>query len=171
MVFHPHFNYYRNLQNAASTDQKSRFYYQNYEGAYKTSTRTGFNFPLTQTEDPIYTRTPTSSSKCENNVFKQLRSRTRLKDTWIQRSLTVSSLRECQQACLEDSVCRSFNFMPLFAASLPTNCQLSNFDQQSLDLNNQNYFENSEDFDFYVRDTLGMFINHVDARICCRYLA
>ena len=156
-----------------------RYYYQNYEGAYRPPIsleqpqppRKGFNFPQghqspkaavqsaasnPQMEDRRHQR---KKSRCEggSRVFRQVRSRTRLRSSsMIQRSLIVASLFECEQMCLEERQfhCLSFNFMPQFQAALPANCELSQQDVGFLDLNDPDLFEISEDYDFYARDTL-----------------
>ena len=150
-----------------------RYYYQNYEGAYRPPVsaskqpqppRKGFNFPQGHqrpTETPASTFTQVEdrhqrTSKCEDShVFRQVRSRTRLRSNFIKRSVIVASLFECERICLQERQfqCLSFNFMPQFRANLPANCDLSHRDLRSLDLNHSEQFEISEDHDFYARDT------------------
>ena len=149
-----------------------RYYYQNYEGAYRPPIsleqpqppRRGFNFPQGHQSTPVQPAASTPQiedrhqrkSKCEgSHVFRQVRSRTRLRSGSIKRSLIVASLFECEQVCLEERQfqCFSFNFMPQFQAALPANCDLSHRDLRSLDLNDPTQFEISEDYDFYARDT------------------
>lgn len=96
MVFHPDYNYYRNVEVAARYgNARSRDYYQNYEGAYRpaatpppadsksSAVRNGFNFPmmtsafspqtsttLTDFDDKIYSREPSgknAASRCSDS--------------------------------------------------------------------------------------------------------
>ncbi len=147
---------------------RSRYYYQNYEGPVRPSsgTRTGFNFPMPPVKErrpqaeAIYSSQP--KTRCDNSdVFQQLRARAKLRPELVQKSLIVASLYECQKACLQETQfrCLTFNFMPNFVASLPANCELSNVNYRNIDLN---VLENSEEFDFYGRDTSKSFDNCID---------
>lgn len=200
MVYHPDYNYYRNMdESSVSTTRfgnaRSRDYYQNYEGAYQpykssSSVRNGFNFPMTSAvssqqastssnfdDNKIYSREPSSNasptrfaSKCSEsigNAFKQVRSRTRLRADLIQKAVVVASIYECENLCLQETrfQCLSFNYMTKFQASLPANCELSTFKESNFDLTNPNVFENSEDFDFYVRESRQSFDPCIDGNI------
>jgi hypothetical protein len=96
-------------------------------------------------------------SKCDSNedLFRQLRSRTKLRNDYIKIKEVVGSLYECEKLCLRENQfeCKSFNFIDKFTPALDTNCELSDRDAQDLDLTNPNQFENSEDHDFYARET------------------
>ena len=173
ITYHPTFNYYRRLMPAAdSGPAQKRYYYQNYPGAYQPPPRRGgFSFPATQlsssTERAVITEDERSvrggsQSICndyysDSPVFRQVRSRTRLKSNHIQRSLIVASLYECERECLEESQfkCMSFNFMPQIQATLPANCDLSHRHFQPFDrINDPDVFEIAEDYDFYARESI-----------------
>ena len=176
LTYHPAFNYYHVVTDRSNEVKGGkRYYYQHYPGAYQPSG--GFRFPppppppghthgsssRTTTEKAIVTEDrslQSGGSICNgidastSPVFGQVRSRTRLKSDFIQRSLIVASLYECERVCLEERQfqCMSFNFMPQFQASLPTNCHLSPRSHfQPLDLNDPNLFEVDEEYDFYAR--------------------
>ena len=174
ITYHPTFNYYRRLMPAADSSgpAQKRYYYQNYPGAYQPPPRRGgFSFPATQrsssTERAVITEDERSvrggsQSICndyysDSPVFRQVRSRTRLKSNHIQRSLIVASLYECERECLEESQfkCMSFNFMPQIQATLPANCDLSHRHFQPFDrINDPDVFEIAEDYDFYARESI-----------------
>ena len=174
LTYHPAFNYYHVVTDRSNEDKEgNRYYYQHYPGAYQPSSSGGFSFPpppsdhtlgssRTTTEKAIVTEDRSlgsGSSLCPDGiddaspVFGQLRSRTRLRSDYIERSLIVASLYECERVCLEERQfqCMSFNFMPQFHASLPANCHLSSRSHfPPLDLNDPNVFEVDEDYDFYA---------------------
>ena len=175
LTYHPAFNYYHVVTDRSNEDKEgNRYYYQHYPGAYQPSSSGGFSFPpppsdhtlgsprITTTEKAIVTEDRSLGSGlslCPDGiddaspVFGQLRSRTRLRSDYIERSLIVASLYECERVCLEERQfqCMSFNFMPQFHASLPANCHLSSRSHfPPLDLNDPNVFEVDEDYDFYA---------------------
>ena len=84
----------------------------------------------------------------------QLRSRTRLRSQYIQRGETVNSLLDCEKLCLQERnfQCLSFNYIQRGSPTLPINCELSAEDYRLLDFANINYFEISEEHDFYARE-------------------
>ena len=176
LTYHPTFNYYRRLMPPAADGWRSnveeeiqRYYYQNYPGAYQP--RKGFSFPPLPSQSPSIrssTEKKTAERKngrksiCDSSfsgpaagLFRQVRSRTRLKSHHIQRSLIVASLDECERECLEESQfkCMSFNFMPQIQAALPANCDLSHRHFPPIDaINHPDVLEMAKEYDFYARD-------------------
>ena len=148
-------------------EQRGRFYYENYEGP---SSQRNFNFPPVRRDPiPVTLRPPAaketevvtqrrrSSGRCQDGSyarFKQLRSRTRLKPAFIQKGETVNSLQDCERLCLQESnfLCLSFNYIQRINPTLNINCELSSEDYTQLDFANANFFEISEDHDYYGRE-------------------
>lgn len=115
---------------------------------------------------------PTSSRCDDENTFKQIGSRQRIRRQFVRRIVPASSLLHCQRECIEskDFVCRSFNYRDVTvlyesdsAASQSatstagrererevTNCELSDRDTRELDLQNPTMFDTSS-FDYYER--------------------
>lgn len=111
-------------------------------------------------------------SRCdEDNTFKQIGSRQRVRRQYVKRIVPAASLLHCQRECIEtkDFVCRSFNYrdVTLLYESDPatavssgnsgrererevTNCELSDRDTRELDLQNPTMFDSSS-FDYYER--------------------
>lgn len=114
---------------------------------------------------------PKPVSRCDDeNTFKQIGSRQRVRRQFIRRILPAASLLHCQRECIEakDFVCRSFNYRDtsLLYDSDPsattgsttgrererevTNCELSDRDTRELDLHNPTMFDTGS-FDYYER--------------------
>lgn len=111
-----------------------------------------------------------SVSRCdEENTFKQIGSRQRVRRQYVKRIVPAASLLHCQRECIEakDFTCRSFNYrdVTLLYDSDPaapstnagrererevTNCELSDRDTRELDLHNPTMFDSSS-FDYYER--------------------
>lgn len=111
-------------------------------------------------------------SRCdEDNTFKQIGSRQRVRRQYVKRIVPAASLLHCQRECIEtkDFICRSFNYrdVTLLYESDPatavsnsnsgrererevTNCELSDRDTRELDLQNPTMFDSSS-FDYYER--------------------
>lgn len=115
---------------------------------------------------------PRPISRCDEDSFKQIGSRQRIRRQFVRRIVPASSLLHCQRECIEakDFVCRSFNYRDTSVlyesgASDPaassgnagrererevTNCELSDRDTRELDIHNPTMFDTSS-FDFYER--------------------
>lgn len=103
-------------------------------------------------------------SRCDDdNGFKQIGTRQRVRRQFVRRILPAQSLLHCQRECIEakDFVCRSFNYRD--TALLydndnagtsrereVTNCELSDRDTRELDLQNPTMFDTGS-FDYYER--------------------
>ena len=61
---------------------------------------------------------------------------------------------DCEKLCLQERnfQCLSFNYIQRGSPTLPINCELSAEDYRLLDFANINYFEISEEHDFYARE-------------------
>lgn len=104
------------------------------------------------------------TSRCDDeNGFKQIGTRQRVRRQYVRRILPAQSLLHCQRECIEakDFVCRSFNYRD--TALLydndnagtsrereVTNCELSDRDTRELDLQNPTMFDTGS-FDYYER--------------------
>lgn len=104
------------------------------------------------------------TSRCDDdNGFKQIGTRQRVRRQFVRRILPAQSLLHCQRECIEakDFVCRSFNYRD--TALLydndnagtsrereVTNCELSDRDTRELDLQNPTMFDTGS-FDYYER--------------------
>lgn len=110
-----------------------------------------------------------AASRCDDeNNFKQVGTRQRVRRQYIRRILPAPSLLHCQRECIDakDFFCRSFNYRD--PASVydggnggsgsgsgegtreVTNCELSDRDTRELDLSNPTMFDTGT-FDFYER--------------------
>lgn len=100
------------------------------------------------------------SSRCDDNdVFKQMATRHRMRKQYIRRAVNVPSLTHCQRECIEarDFVCKSFNFKETAygadtsgGAGETTNCELSDRDSKELDVQSPLQFDQGN-YDFYER--------------------
>lgn len=104
------------------------------------------------------------TSRCDDeNGFKQIGTRQRVRRQYVRRILPAQSLLHCQRECIDakDFVCRSFNYRD--TALLydndnagtsrereVTNCELSDRDTRELDLQNPTMFDTGS-FDYYER--------------------
>lgn len=104
------------------------------------------------------------ASRCDDeNGFKQIGTRQRVRRQYVRRILPAQSLLHCQRECIDakDFVCRSFNYRD--TALLydndnagtsrereVTNCELSDRDTRELDLQNPTMFDTGS-FDYYER--------------------
>jgi len=89
------------------------------------------------------------------DIFRQVRSRTRLRNQYIRRLETVNSLPECEQECLNERTfkCLSFNYISVgFSPTSEENCELSDKNSHELDIDNPSFYDNSERHDFYQRE-------------------
>lgn len=113
---------------------------------------------------------PRPISRCDDeNTFKQIGSRQRVRRQYVRRIVPAASLLLCQRECIDakDFVCRSFNYRDTTilydSDSSPasgnagrererevTNCELSDRDTRELDLHNPTMFDTSS-FDYYER--------------------
>lgn len=96
-------------------------------------------------------------SRCDDNeVFKQMATRHRMRKQYIRRSVNVPSLTHCQRECIEarDFVCKSFNYKDTAygaeVATETTNCELSDRDSKELDIQSPLQFDQAN-YDFYER--------------------
>ncbi|GAB6023852.1 hypothetical protein CHUAL_008593 [Chamberlinius hualienensis] len=79
--------------------------------------------------------------------------RQRIRYFYVRRVATVNSLKDCQKECLNaKDFCRSFNFRNFFQE----NCELSDQDTTTLDLNNPSYFDRNSEFDYYEKRGRGL---------------
>lgn len=104
------------------------------------------------------------TSRCDDeNGFKQIGTRQRVRRQFVRRILPAQSLLHCQRECIDakDFVCRSFNYRDtalLYDADNAgtsrerevTNCELSDRDTRELDLQNPTMFDTGS-FDYYER--------------------
>ncbi|KAL5290170.1 hypothetical protein ACFFRR_009869 [Megaselia abdita] len=92
----------------------------------------------------------------EGDNFKQIAARHKMRRQFIRRSLTASSLIQCERECIEnkDFICRSFNYRDSAASTFDDrnvpNCELSDRDTRELDVHNPSLFD-SGNYDFYER--------------------
>ncbi|XP_055917289.1 uncharacterized protein LOC129949703 isoform X1 [Eupeodes corollae] len=97
------------------------------------------------------------STRCdENDNFKQVAARHKMRRHFVRRALIVPSLIQCERECIEsrDFICRSFNYRDTAASTyderdLP-NCELSDRDSRELDVHDPNTFDPAN-YDFYER--------------------
>lgn len=130
---------------------------------------------------------PRPISRCDDeNTFKQIGSRQRIRRQFVRRIVPASSLLHCQRECIEakDFTCRSFNYRDTAmlyesdsAASSTnsgrererevTNCELSDRDTRELDLQNPTMFDTSS-FDYYERSNArsGSDTECLDGELC-----
>lgn len=105
---------------------------------------------------PIIGRPPLVSRCDEQENFRQVEQRTRVKKPFIRRYTTAASLAQCERECADarDFVCRSFNYRPyaaLFGAERD-NCELSDRDSRDMEKGNSIYYDTGSDYDFYERN-------------------
>lgn len=112
---------------------------------------------------------PRPLSRCDEESFKQIGSRQRIRRQFVRRIVPATTLLHCQRECIEskDFVCRSFNYRDtaVLYESEPaatnanagrererevTNCELSDRDTRELDIHNPTMFDTSS-FDYYER--------------------
>lgn len=116
-----------------------------------------FGMPYGQGRPPI-----TSGTRCdEQDSYKQMGLRQKMKNQFIRRKLKAQNLVYCQRQCSDakDFVCRSFNYRDDGERTAQQgvesfNCELSDRDLRELDLNNPQMFENAN-YDFYERSIGG----------------
>ncbi|TRY70509.1 hypothetical protein TCAL_16447, partial [Tigriopus californicus] len=96
-----------------------------------------------------------------------VRSRTQIRPQFILRSIYVHSLEECKKECVEEKKfkCQSFNFVAKFSPAVNKNCELSDQNTQTLDINDSTYFDFSGNRDFYVKETRDL--NCIDVSQTC----
>merc|ERR1719237_1426013 len=155
ILYDPDFDYYENLV-AGPVVSGGAGYYDNYNGAYR---------------PPASAVRPSSSgdryrgvdgyrrARCDSgtgDTFRQVRSRTRMRQQFIKRLETVNSLYECEQECLNERTfkCLSFNYISVgFSPTSEENCELSDKNSHDLDIDNPSFYDNSERHDFYQRES------------------
>ncbi|XP_022904639.2 uncharacterized protein [Onthophagus taurus] len=111
--------------------------------------------PIYDQFEGIASTTP-FGTRCDSEEFKQTGIRQRIRKQFIVRLLTTPSLRDCQLSCIEsqDFICRSFNYRegpPSYSDGEVENCELSDRDSRDLDINNPQYFEPINNFNYYER--------------------
>lgn len=108
---------------------------------------------------------PVGGSRCDDNDnFKQIGIRQKVRRQYVRRVVAVPSLIHCQRECVDakDFACRSFNYRDS-ALSYDTdggstasreretaNCELSDRDTRELDIQNPQMFDAST-YDYYER--------------------
>lgn len=100
---------------------------------------------------------PPFNVRCDDDGFKQIGVRMRMRRQFIKKSTTAASLAACERECSEsrDFICRSFNYRAVPYGGQRENCELSDRDARDLDMNNPSYFEPVGDFDFYEKSASG----------------
>ncbi|XP_023344815.1 uncharacterized protein LOC111714044 isoform X2 [Eurytemora carolleeae] len=131
-------------------------YYDRYPGAFRPSPPSPGRYPPI-TGPPIRYPSGGRTSRCDpgtGDSFRQVRSRTRLRQQFIRRLATVNSLFECEQECLRERIfkCLSFNYIVGFSPTTEENCELSEKNSYDYDIDNPVAFEQSERFDYYQRE-------------------
>lgn len=105
---------------------------------------------------PIIGRPPLLSRCDEQENFRQVSQRTRVRKPFVRRYTTSSNLAECERECADarDFVCRSFNFRPYAApyGAERDNCELSDRDSRDMAMGNPIYYDTGSDYDFYERN-------------------
>lgn len=105
---------------------------------------------------PIIGRPPLISRCEEQENFRQVGQRTRVRKPFVRRYTTASSLPACERECADarDFVCRSFNFRPYAApfGAERDNCELSDRDSRDMEMGDPVYYDRSSDYDFYERN-------------------
>jgi len=149
ILYDADYDYYENLV-AGSSNSARGGYYDNYHGAYRPP----------PDNRPSYGASGGRRGRCDSgstagDTFRQVRSRTRLRQQFIKRLETVNSLYECEQECLNERTfkCLSFNYISVgFSPTTEENCELSDQNSHDLDIDNPSYYDNSERYDFYQRE-------------------
>merc|ERR1719483_181370 len=172
ILYDADYDYYENLvDGSSSSGRDASSYYNNYNGAYRPSAGKEQPFfennrPETdyRPQEPQDYRPSSGTSggrrgRCDSgstggDTFRQVRTRTRLRQQFIKRLETVNSLYECEQECLNERTfkCLSFNYIVGFSPTTEENCELSDQNSHDLDINNPSYYDNSERYDFYQRE-------------------
>jgi len=167
---------------AGSSNSARGGYYDNYHGAYRpppgneqpifdpnepqTGPRpnryrpdSGDSIRFEKDNRPSYGASGGRRGRCDSgstagDTFRQVRSRTRLRQQFIKRLETVNSLYECEQECLNERTfkCLSFNYMSTSGYSYRSNCELSNREGFELDTYD---FDQANQWDFYGREGTG----------------
>ncbi|XP_048508388.1 uncharacterized protein LOC105687681 isoform X2 [Athalia rosae] len=105
---------------------------------------------------PIIGRPPLISRCEDQDNFRQVGQRTRVRKPFVRRYTTASSLATCERECADarDFVCRSFNFRPYAApyGAERDNCELSDRDSRDMEMGDPVYYDRSSDYDFYERN-------------------
>lgn len=105
---------------------------------------------------PIIGRPPLLSRCDEQENFRQVGQRTRVRKPFVRRYTTASTLPQCERECADarDFVCRSFNYRPYAApyGAERDNCELSDRDSRDMDMGNPIYYDTGSDYDFYERN-------------------
>ncbi|XP_023344820.1 uncharacterized protein LOC111714044 isoform X7 [Eurytemora carolleeae] len=153
ILYDPFFDYYENIIGP----QDNIGYYDRYPGAFRPSPPSPGRYPPI-TGPPIRYPSGGRTSRCDpgtGDSFRQVRSRTRLRQQFIRRLATVNSLFECEQECLRERIfkCLSFNYISVgFSPTTEENCELSEKNSYDYDIDNPVAFEQSERFDYYQRE-------------------
>ncbi|XP_015594188.1 uncharacterized protein LOC107267249 isoform X3 [Cephus cinctus] len=112
--------------------------------------------PFGNNGGPIIGRPPLLSRCDEQDNFRQVGARTRVRKPFVRRYTTASSLAQCERECADarDFVCRSFNYRPYAApyGAERDNCELSDRDSRDMDMGNPVYYDSGSDYDFYERN-------------------
>jgi len=181
ILYDADYDYYENLVAGSSSSGRGG-YYDNYNGAYRPASGKEQPFFDNNRPDRPYNNRPDSGprpqseqdyrpsygssggrrrGRCDSgstagDTFRQVRTRTRLRQQFIKRLETVNSLYECEQECLNERTfkCLSFNYMSTsgYSSSYRSNCELSNREGFELDTYD---FDNENEWDFYGREGTG----------------
>ncbi|XP_043272923.1 uncharacterized protein nompA isoform X2 [Venturia canescens] len=112
--------------------------------------------PVGNAGGPIIGRPPLLSRCDEQENFRQVGQRTRVRKPFVRRYTTASNLPACERECADarDFVCRSFNYRPYAApfGAERDNCELSDRDSRDMDMGNPVYYDTGSDYDFYERN-------------------
>merc|ERR1740128_442969 len=152
ILYEPYTDYYENIADSSGSSSSSgsgssyrpSSYYDQYPGAYRPSSSSSGR------------ETGGRRGRCDpgtGDTFRQVRSRTRLRQQFIRRARTVSSLFECEQECKQERnfKCLSFNYIVGFSPTSEQNCELSDQNSYDLDLDKPAFYSQSDRFDFYER--------------------